>query len=324
MPGLRHSTSGEVISFERRLRVGRSTDSDLCLARPSVSWDHAVLEYQGGALTVRDLGSRNGTAVAGGRISAPRRLTVGDELRFGPDAAWVVAWVDVLPTPGRSAPTLEVVASGHRVPLSSGPLSTGPLSSGRVVLGATEIADLRLPGPAVSALISRQGGALQLIRVDPPGPALRLDDGVIFVVAGVELRFHARGPVGYQATRLEPVGLHLTLIPEGPGEGSIHLRDETGVREISSSPNRYVLVWALARARKAGDDDGWISDEDLRVLIWGRRGAQSRSDGTFAKLVHDARRMFTRNGVVETIIEKRRGRTRLALAPEQVSLQGDG
>lgn len=66
------------------LTIGRHPSNDLALADDAeVSRVHAVLERVGPAWVLRDLSSRNGTAVNGDRISADRPLAAGDEVRIG-------------------------------------------------------------------------------------------------------------------------------------------------------------------------------------------------------------------------------------------------
>jgi Protein of unknown function (DUF3662)/FHA domain len=65
-----------------RARVGRNEESEVVLLDPSVSRIHAVVELDGVAPRVRDLGSTNGTFVNGERV-ADRALCDGDELTFG-------------------------------------------------------------------------------------------------------------------------------------------------------------------------------------------------------------------------------------------------
>jgi len=50
------------------LSVGRAEDSDIVLANPSVSRNHAVLKIRNGEVTVVDMGSANGTRVGGRRL----------------------------------------------------------------------------------------------------------------------------------------------------------------------------------------------------------------------------------------------------------------
>lgn len=91
-----HSTTGliEVLngdgSVTRRqsldqetIVVGRRSSTGLPLADPEVSREHARIEYNGGRYYLHDLGSLNGTAVNGERITAPHPLADGDTITLG-------------------------------------------------------------------------------------------------------------------------------------------------------------------------------------------------------------------------------------------------
>lgn len=71
-----------VYALEKRSRIGRSEESEIVLLDPGVSRAHAVVEVAGGEVSVRDLGSTNGTFLNGRRVETAR-LRDGDELRFG-------------------------------------------------------------------------------------------------------------------------------------------------------------------------------------------------------------------------------------------------
>jgi len=62
--------------------VGRASDNDIVLPDADVSRHHARLEYDQRTLTVRDLGSTNGTRVNGQRVER-RAVVPGDEMTFG-------------------------------------------------------------------------------------------------------------------------------------------------------------------------------------------------------------------------------------------------
>jgi pSer/pThr/pTyr-binding forkhead associated (FHA) protein len=66
-----------------RLTVGTLESNDVVVDAEGVSRVHAVLERFGDTWTVRDLGSRNGTFVNGGRIIGERALHAGDEIVLG-------------------------------------------------------------------------------------------------------------------------------------------------------------------------------------------------------------------------------------------------
>lgn len=69
----------------RRLLLGRGDDVGIRLRDPDASRHHAAVEAAPGGVRVTDLGSRNGTFLAGQRLPAQqaRLMARGDELRIG-------------------------------------------------------------------------------------------------------------------------------------------------------------------------------------------------------------------------------------------------
>jgi pSer/pThr/pTyr-binding forkhead associated (FHA) protein len=63
-------------------RIGRALDNDIVIGHSSVSRHHAAIQAQNGSLRVRDLGSQNGTFVAGDRVNEAA-LKNGDAVRVG-------------------------------------------------------------------------------------------------------------------------------------------------------------------------------------------------------------------------------------------------
>ena len=63
--------------------IGRAGAADLQLVDGKVSREHCRLPVEGGAVSIEDLGSQNGTFVNGEAIRAPRRLAPGDEIAVG-------------------------------------------------------------------------------------------------------------------------------------------------------------------------------------------------------------------------------------------------
>ena len=57
------------------LTIGRSRKCDLCIDHPSVSREHAIF-YGSNPVTIEDLGSTNGTSIAGLRIGARARVPI--------------------------------------------------------------------------------------------------------------------------------------------------------------------------------------------------------------------------------------------------------
>ena len=66
-----------------RMTVGTLESNDVVVDADGVSRVHAVFERFGDTWCVRDLGSRNGTFVNGGRIIGERALHSGDEIVLG-------------------------------------------------------------------------------------------------------------------------------------------------------------------------------------------------------------------------------------------------
>jgi hypothetical protein len=73
------------MTLDARMLVGRSRKCDLVLAHGSISGEHAVIWWARNRWLIRDLGSRNGTRVAGKTLAleTPMQLEQGMELRFG-------------------------------------------------------------------------------------------------------------------------------------------------------------------------------------------------------------------------------------------------
>jgi hypothetical protein len=67
---------------EAVITIGRHPDSNLVLADPNVSRNHAEIQPQGDHFAVVDLGSTNGTRVNGVRVDT-QVLQDGDEVSFG-------------------------------------------------------------------------------------------------------------------------------------------------------------------------------------------------------------------------------------------------
>jgi hypothetical protein len=76
-------TAGEFTLTEGTHVVGRQEGLSIFISDRQVSRNHAVITVQNGRVTIEDRASANGTFVNGDRLSAPRALKVGDQLKFG-------------------------------------------------------------------------------------------------------------------------------------------------------------------------------------------------------------------------------------------------
>lgn len=72
-----------IVISQQPFTVGRHPDNDLSVDNPTVSRRHAELVLTEAGLSVRDLGSTNGTFVNGRRVRDVERIQNGDRLQFG-------------------------------------------------------------------------------------------------------------------------------------------------------------------------------------------------------------------------------------------------
>lgn len=63
--------------------IGRAADAAIPIESPGISRYHARIVVTHGEAVLEDLGSKNGTLLDGGRLTAPRRLSDGNEIRLG-------------------------------------------------------------------------------------------------------------------------------------------------------------------------------------------------------------------------------------------------
>jgi transcriptional regulator with GAF, ATPase, and Fis domain len=73
---------GQTVVVDRKVRVGKAADNDLVLPDDTVSRHHCELERRGECVFVKDLGSTNGTRIAGSKVTEAL-APPGSILRFG-------------------------------------------------------------------------------------------------------------------------------------------------------------------------------------------------------------------------------------------------
>jgi DNA-binding winged helix-turn-helix (wHTH) protein len=81
--------------------VGRGTDASVWIDAAGVSRHHARIVVRPGQATLEDLGSKNGTYVGADRVTLPRLLADGDQLRLG--SVVITFRVPQLPGPTETA-----------------------------------------------------------------------------------------------------------------------------------------------------------------------------------------------------------------------------
>lgn len=78
------STGKEVEIRGPRFFIGRSPECNLRANSDAISRRHCAITVGESDVTIKDLGSRNGTYVNGTRIDGEHRIKMGDQLRVGP------------------------------------------------------------------------------------------------------------------------------------------------------------------------------------------------------------------------------------------------
>jgi pSer/pThr/pTyr-binding forkhead associated (FHA) protein len=87
--------------------IGRAKECALRAGSEAISRRHCAIVRSNGRLTVRDLGSRNGTFVNDERIDKETPLSVGDELRVGPLKFRISAMSTAPPAETKSTPPAQ-------------------------------------------------------------------------------------------------------------------------------------------------------------------------------------------------------------------------
>jgi pSer/pThr/pTyr-binding forkhead associated (FHA) protein len=98
--GVSGVTFGKLFPVHGSMRVGRSSDCDICIQSDEISRHHARLQLVPDGVMVEDTASANGTYVNDQRVTAPTLLKPGGELRMD-----VVRFL--LVAPGRETENLD-------------------------------------------------------------------------------------------------------------------------------------------------------------------------------------------------------------------------
>lgn len=282
--------------------AGRAPDNDLVLQHTSISGHHAVMWAEPEQLSVRDLGSRNGTFINDARVTGTGAATAGDVIRIGP----VRLTVRQLAEGGLDLRPLQLVDVTAQTAV--------PIRSDRVRIGSDPDGELVLPDgpPRVATLL-----------VFPDGLLLGRDDGEVEVTLGDVFEAGGRtlrvelvpGPLppteGLDSTEY---GYTLRARLDGADGPEAWMSDGDRTHRVSHE-QRATLLFLLARqfVRDAGHPPpsrGWISDDDVTVGLWGRE-AYRRGTNTLHVLVHRTRADLREAGFDPWFIEKRRRRIRV-------------
>lgn len=299
---VRDEHTGSTLSLgSQPLQIGRAPSNDLVLADSTVSWHHAVLWQEGGSVWVRDLGSRNGTFVNRAKIDAPTRLQAGDLVRVAD-----VAEIQVSESSNVSAPRSYIVEDVDSA-------AAFPVRSDRFNVGSGDDADLFVEGvdERAATLIFHANGELW---VGTDEAEFAIEEGETFEVAQRKLRVREVDPTQVPTIEADtdryPYRVETTLNGASGPEAKI-LDLKRNRTYLISADNRAILLHLLVRkivedqeSGKQPEDQGWCSDDEIRVGIWGRRADQDAN--SLHVLVYRLRSELKRAGFDPWFIEKRR------------------
>ncbi|PTL77450.1 FHA domain-containing protein [Vitiosangium sp. GDMCC 1.1324] len=137
--------AGQLLPIKQGVLVlGRASTSDLRLQHPSISRRHAQLTRRGDRLSLKDLGSQNGTYINRARLTSELDIRSGDEIALG-NALLRVRGPGAAPTRPRSAAS-QTVAS-LRVGMSTRRIVLLAAATGSLVAVFLTLAAVRLIRP---------------------------------------------------------------------------------------------------------------------------------------------------------------------------------
>lgn len=280
------------VAVPARCLIGRASLCDLVLTEPTVSAQHAVVQWTGTEWELRDLGSRNGTYLGDRRLDAGGGgpLELGARIRFGRDSpTWEL--VDI------GAPQLMAIALG------SGQVRHA--EGGYLALPDAQAAEV--------CIYQETGGAWNAERSGEPEPLV--DRAVLTTADGARWRVHLPttlpGTVEDGADLLLVAGLHLRFATS-LDEEYVELVALCGHRrlDLQARAHHYPLL-VLARRRLADraaglpeGEQGWIRQDELAKML--------RMDDNHVNIcIHRARTQLGRLGVHDAAaLVERRARSR--------------
>ncbi len=152
--GLTGAITGKIFALKETMSVGRVAGVDIVVDDDSVSRRHAEVIVNGREVTLKDLGSANGTTVNGAPISEDTILAAGDIIQFG-----VVELM--FETGGTSGPRAPIARSKAAEPPPR-PSRTGPRPSDSLVDGGSESTGMPMD-PQKKKMVMIGGGVVGLL-----------------------------------------------------------------------------------------------------------------------------------------------------------------
>jgi pSer/pThr/pTyr-binding forkhead associated (FHA) protein len=294
----------------RPLRIGRSPRSDLVLLRePTVSTEHATVWLEAGKAHIRDLGSRNGTWVNGTRVREAL-LHDGDKIDIG--TVRLIARGSLTPVqPSEAAHMLEDVDADVRY----------PFVGDRLIVGPSAVCDVHVTvEPDEEVAIWLHDDSEILLSGDARDQSLELDETFSIGARQFRVVYASVDRSRTQDLAARRPRYRLSAVLDARTGPRATLQDlDRAAKHTVTSETRATLLYLLVKARLDPDDtrDGWLSDSEAGVGIWGRQGGHDARK--LHVLIHRLRKELRAAGFDPWFIEKRRRAVRVALSDVVVS-----
>ncbi|MEL6348058.1 MAG: FHA domain-containing protein [Myxococcota bacterium] len=314
--------------------IGRSSLAQVRLGDSLISRMHAMVWVESGALWVQDLNSTNGTFLDGEQLNEPAQVTDTARLSLGD-------------TELRLMPATEETAQPNLWLESLEDGKFWPLSARQYALGDDANADIHLPGAAATLAVENGEAALVYGTVRMPLTAdkifrvgshrLRLRDSSPDGATTMEPSQDDASQAADSMLSLSGSITNPSIQSVAPSQAPEQIRnkglpyrfsmphlDQAIVEDMSSNKrcvvtaeNRTALLLVLARQlsadrqqRKPPAHQGWCSDDDVGVQVWGRRW-WTFSPNRLHVLLHRTRSQLKSAGMSVDCLQKKRGWLRL-------------
>jgi len=145
--------SGQRFALREQVQLGRSSDNDIRLNDDQISRHHALIQRQGTAYVVSDMGSRNGTLVNGVLLSQPAYLRDGDTIQLGNTTLQACLQQSAPARPAAAHPPAYTVPAPAPQPVAPPPAYAAPAA----YAGAPAVPQGETVTGVIASIVRRKG-----------------------------------------------------------------------------------------------------------------------------------------------------------------------